>query len=67
MPDEVATSHDKYISNYLNTGKSKIMGVGSRELPGLHKDGHTFPLELSPSESRWPDSDYWQGRIKTTA
>ena len=49
MPEKHATHHNEYISNYLKTGKAKIIGIG-RELEGLRKDGTLFPMELSVAE-----------------
>jgi diguanylate cyclase (GGDEF)-like protein/PAS domain S-box-containing protein len=49
MPVPFASRHDKYINNYLNTGKAEIIGVG-RELEAIKKDGTVFPMELSISE-----------------
>jgi len=49
MPAPYKQQHDGYISNYLNTGVKKIIGVG-REVTGLHKDSHQFPMVLSVSE-----------------
>ncbi len=51
MPSPHAEDHQKYISRYLKTGKARIIGIG-REVVGKHRDGHTFPLELSVSEVR---------------
>lgn len=49
MPDAYAQQHDKYIKNYLSTGKNRILGFG-REIIGLRKDKSTFPIFLSVSE-----------------
>ncbi|MDC8831711.1 putative bifunctional diguanylate cyclase/phosphodiesterase [Alteromonas gilva] len=49
MPEPYAKYHDEFIAHYLETGRAKIIGVG-RELPGLHKSGRVFPIELSLSE-----------------
>lgn len=44
-----AQNHNQYLSNYLNTGHKKIIGIG-REVIGKKKDGTLFPLRLSVSE-----------------
>jgi two-component system sensor kinase FixL len=49
MPKQHKTAHDGYISNYLETGKAKIIGIG-REVEGVKKDGSTFPFDLSVSQ-----------------
>ncbi|MBU6474378.1 MAG: MASE1 domain-containing protein [Alphaproteobacteria bacterium] len=49
MPQDYAAHHDEYVSNYMKTGKAKIIGIG-RELEGLRKDGTLFPMELSVAE-----------------
>jgi two-component system, LuxR family, sensor kinase FixL len=49
MPSPYAEEHDAYIARYLQTGEARIIGSG-RELTGRHKDGHTFPIDLSLSE-----------------
>lgn len=42
--------HDGYISNYLESGKAKIIGVG-REVEAHHKEGHLVPIRLAIGES----------------
>lgn len=49
MPSPHQQAHDRYLSNYLETGEKKIIGIG-REVTGLRKDGSKFPLHLSISE-----------------
>ena len=49
MPSPHQEMHDQYLSNYLSTGKAKIIGIG-REERGLRKDGTAFPLDLAVSE-----------------
>ena len=46
MPSPDREQHDRYISNYLQTGVPKIIGTG-REVRGRRRDGSTFPLHLS--------------------
>ncbi len=42
-------NHDDYITRYLTTGQSRIIGIG-REVSGRRKDGGIFPLHLSIGE-----------------
>lgn len=50
MPETQATEHDRYIAHYLETGESKILRVGPREVKGRTKDGGAVDLELAVSE-----------------
>ncbi|MBC7911233.1 MAG: PAS domain S-box protein [Pyrinomonadaceae bacterium] len=49
MPDYLRHVHSAGFHRYLETGRKHISWQGV-ELPGLHKDGHEIPLELSFSE-----------------
>ena len=50
MPNPDRDRHDQYLSNYLTTGKRKIIGIG-RVTTALHRDGNTFPIELAVGEA----------------
>jgi len=43
-------THNKYISRYLMTGNSGIIGK-RRQVQALHRHGHTIPIELSVTET----------------
>ncbi len=50
MPSPYREEHDSYLARYASTGERRIIGIG-REATGLHKDGTTFPIDLSVGES----------------
>jgi len=51
MPEPVRSEHLSHVGRYLSTGDSDIIGL-SREVTGLHKDGHLLSLELRIAEYR---------------
>jgi len=63
MNERDARSHNRYMDNYLNTGKRKIMGIG-REVVAKRKDGSTFPVALSIGEARIGDQRRFVGLIR---
>jgi two-component system sensor kinase FixL len=63
MPEPYKHEHDRYIKNYLESGISKIIGIG-REVTGLRKDGTTFPLDLSVSEMYVGETRMFTGIVR---
>jgi len=63
MPRHDAERHDRYMSNYLETGEAKIIGIG-REVTGRHRDGTEFPLQLAVGEAQTPDGRQFIGILR---
>lgn len=51
MTKDVASNHDQYVQNYLQTGIRKMIGT-QREVNGQKKDGTTFPCVLGLAETK---------------
>ena len=64
MPEPDRSQHGAYISRYLQTGQSKIIGVRGREVTALRKNGEQFPLEISVSEMLLGNSRYFIGIVR---
>jgi PAS domain S-box-containing protein len=62
MPDPHAGQHDKFLSNYLDTGTKKVIGI-AREVSGLRKDGTVLPIQLAVSEFEAKGKRYFTGII----
>jgi PAS domain S-box-containing protein len=50
MPAEMRDPHEKGMQRYLSGGAPHVIGRQGVELPGLKKEGSTFPLELTVNE-----------------
>ena len=63
MPSPDRERHDGYLQRYLDTGERRIIGIG-RVLTARHRDGATFPIELSVGEARIGDDRVFTGFIR---
>ncbi len=63
MPSPYREEHGRYLSDYLETGEKKIIGVG-REVVGKRKDGSEFPIHLSVSEVHLKERRIFTGIIQ---
>ncbi|MCH7623884.1 MAG: PAS domain S-box protein, partial [Nitrospinae bacterium] len=63
MPEPYKGEHDQYIKNYLESGVSRIIGIG-REVTGLRTDGTTFPIDLTISEIYLDETRMFTGIIR---
>ncbi|MBV9211895.1 MAG: PAS domain S-box protein [Acidobacteria bacterium] len=63
MPDYLRHLHRAGLNRYLETGEKHISWDGV-ELPGLHKDGHEIPVEISFSEFSRNGKRYFTGIIR---
>ncbi|HEU5238978.1 MAG TPA: PAS domain-containing sensor histidine kinase, partial [Pyrinomonadaceae bacterium] len=60
MPEYLRHVHRAGLKRYVDTGQRHI-GWSAVELPGLHKDGHEIPLELSFGEFTRNGERYFTG------
>ncbi|HKQ49772.1 MAG TPA: PAS domain S-box protein [Phycisphaerae bacterium] len=63
MPEPFRGEHDRYLSNYRETGERKIIGIG-REVRGRRRDGSVFPLELAVSETWLGERRIFTGMVR---
>jgi len=63
MPSPDRERHDGYLERYLRTEERRIIGIG-RVLTARHRDGATFPIELSVGEARIGDDRVFTGFIR---
>jgi two-component system sensor kinase FixL len=63
MPSPDRERHDGYLQRYMRTGERRIIGIG-RVLTARHRDGGTFPIELSVGEALINDDRVLTGFIR---
>ena len=63
MPSPDRERHDGYLERYMRTGERRIIGIG-RVLTARHRDGTTFPIELSVGEARIENDRVFTGFIR---
>lgn len=63
MPSPDRERHDGYLERYMRTGERRIIGIG-RVLTARHRDGTTFPIELSVGEARISNDRVFTGFIR---
>ncbi|MBF0383388.1 MAG: PAS domain S-box protein [Magnetococcales bacterium] len=54
---KIHDEHDSYLSNYLKTGKSSVIGAG-REVTAIRKNGQKFPAFLSVGHATPEDGQH---------
>lgn len=52
MPEPYRGDHDGNLRSYNQTGKSKILNVGPREVSARRNDGSLFPMEINIGEMK---------------
>ncbi|MFC1744889.1 PAS domain S-box protein [Candidatus Riflebacteria bacterium] len=62
-PSPHREQHDTYMKNYLDTGKSRIIGIG-REVKARRKDGTLFPVDLAVSEFKLEGNSFFTGIVR---
>ena len=62
MPSPDRERHDGYLEHYRTTGERKIIGIG-RVATARHRDGYTFPIELSIGEAGLGEKRIFTGFI----
>jgi PAS domain S-box-containing protein len=63
MPEPYRSEHDQYLSNYKQTGKRTIIGIG-RRVRGRRSSGEEFPIHLAVSEFQVGSRVYFTGMIR---
>jgi diguanylate cyclase (GGDEF)-like protein/PAS domain S-box-containing protein len=64
MPSPYQDMHDHYLQQYAASHKQRCLGRGFREVEGLHRNGTSFPIDLSISELKLPEKNMFIGIIR---
>jgi two-component system, LuxR family, sensor kinase FixL len=63
MPSPDRERHDEYLDRYHHTGERRIIGIG-RLTTARHREGFTFPIELSVGEAKVEGRTIFTGFIR---
>lgn len=63
IPDQYRSSHKSGLARFLATGESEILNQ-QIEISGLHRNGLSFPVEISISETKIENSYIFTGIIR---
>jgi diguanylate cyclase (GGDEF)-like protein/PAS domain S-box-containing protein len=64
MPGDMRAGHERGMRSYIASGQAKVIGKPKLELPGLHKDGTRFTLELTVNEIRFETRRLFVGVVR---
>jgi PAS domain S-box-containing protein len=63
MPEPHRSLHNRYLENYLKTGRAKMIGA-AREVSAQRKDGTLFPIDLTVTEVKLPQGVTFKGIVR---
>ncbi|HJK98750.1 MAG TPA: PAS domain S-box protein, partial [Polyangiaceae bacterium LLY-WYZ-14_1] len=63
IPERLRRAHGVGLRRHVETGRSRT-ARGPVVLPGLHRDGHEIPVELSLSEMTWEGGQRFVGYLR---
>ncbi|HYI63867.1 MAG TPA: PAS domain S-box protein [Allosphingosinicella sp.] len=63
MSENIRPQHADFLSRYRETGVRTVIGIG-REVPGQHKDGTLFSLDLSVAEWKRGGDTFFIGTMR---
>ncbi|MET0092241.1 MAG: PAS domain S-box protein [Sedimenticola sp.] len=63
MPGSYAREHDGYLKRHLDTGETRVIGIG-REVVGRRKDGSEFHMDLAVGKGEFNDKLMFTGIVR---